>query len=82
MYRPPNGSEDVARLFNPGWNPAQVNGHAPRGWGKTNDNHIPQEPGACWDQMGESTPLGLQQLSLEEKEVRRLPPPLLQKGRC
>ncbi|KAH6889197.1 hypothetical protein B0T10DRAFT_48402 [Thelonectria olida] len=63
------GNDNVSRLFSHGWNPAQVNGHAARGWGKTNDNHIPQEPGACWDQTGDSTPMGLQQFTMEEKEA-------------
>lgn len=54
----------------PGWNPGQVNGGgASRAWGKSNENHVPQEPGACWDDNGESTPLGLQAVSAEEREV-------------
>ncbi|KAK7415135.1 kinesin-like protein [Neonectria punicea] len=69
MFRPQKGNDNASRLFIPGWNPGQVNGHPPRGWGKSNDNHIPQEPGACWDQIGESTPMGLQDLSMEEKEA-------------
>ncbi|KAI5457121.1 hypothetical protein BGZ63DRAFT_428545 [Mariannaea sp. PMI_226] len=69
MFRLQKGSDNASRLFIPGWNPAQVNGVAPRGWGKSNENHIPQEPGACWDQIGDSTPMGLQELSLEEKEA-------------
>lgn len=60
---------DASRLFLSGWDPSNVNGAAGRGWGKSNDNHVPQEPGACWDQLGESTPLGLQGRSSEEKEV-------------
>jgi PERQ amino acid-rich with GYF domain-containing protein len=73
MYRPQRLADDPTRLFATGWNPGQMNGHPPRGWGKSNDNHIPQEPGACWDDSGDSTPMGLQDMSLEEKEVRRPP---------
>ncbi|KAH7213957.1 hypothetical protein BKA60DRAFT_79210 [Fusarium oxysporum] len=69
MYRPQRLADDPTRLFATGWNPGQINGHAPRGWGKSNDNHIPQEPGACWDDSGDSTPMGLQDMSLEEKEA-------------
>ncbi|KAM0561282.1 hypothetical protein ACHAPJ_003160 [Fusarium lateritium] len=69
MFRPQKPADDATRLFASGWNPGQVNGHAPRGWGKSNDNHIPQEPGACWDQSGDVTPMGLQDMSLEEKEA-------------
>ncbi|KAM0187458.1 hypothetical protein ACHAPA_008356 [Fusarium lateritium] len=69
MFRPQKPGEDATHLFAQGWNPGQVNGHAPRGWGKSNDNHIPQEPGACWDDVGDITPMGLQDMSLEEKET-------------
>ncbi|CCT73566.1 uncharacterized protein FFUJ_09630 [Fusarium fujikuroi IMI 58289] len=69
MYRPQRLADDPTRLFATGWNPGQMNGHTPRGWGKSNDNHIPQEPGACWDDSGDSTPMGLQDMSLEEKEA-------------
>ncbi|KAF4468222.1 gyf mpd2, partial [Fusarium albosuccineum] len=62
-------TDNASRLFASSWNPSQVNGHAPRGWGKTNDNHIPQEPGACWDDTGDTTPMGLQDMSSEEKEA-------------
>lgn len=62
-------SADPSRLFISGWNPNHVNGSSARGWGKTSDNHVPQEPGACWDQNGDTAPMGLQELSIEEKEV-------------
>ncbi|RTE77091.1 hypothetical protein BHE90_008427 [Fusarium euwallaceae] len=69
MFQTQKPGDDASRLFASGWNPGQVNGHAARGWGKSNDNHIPQEPGACWDQTGDTTPMGLQDMSLEEKEA-------------
>lgn len=73
IYSSQKPTGDVSHLFAPGWNPGQMNGHAPRGWGKSNDNHIPQEPGACWDDSGESAPMGLQDMSVEEREVRQSP---------
>ena len=73
VYRTQKGNDDASRLFIPGWNPGHVNGNAARGWGKPNDNHIPQEPGACWDDAGDTTPMGLQDLSVQEKEVRPTP---------
>lgn len=72
-------SADPSRLFLPGWDPSNINGAGGRGWGKSNENHVPQEPGACWDQNGESTPLGLQNLSAEEKEVSN-PIPILKQS--
>lgn len=59
----------LTRLLMDGWNPENVNGGSSRAWGKSNENHIPQEPGACWDEHGQSTPLGHQPPTAEEREV-------------
>ena len=69
MAQPPRSGADVSRLFNQGWNPGHVNGSGSRAWGKSNENHIPQEPGACWNEVGDSTPLATQPMSLEERDV-------------
>ncbi|CAM1511008.1 Fc.00g085210.m01.CDS01 [Cosmosporella sp. VM-42] len=69
VYRTQRGNDDASRLFIQGWNPGHINGNSARGWGKPNDNHIPQEPGACWDDAGDTAPMGLQDLSLQEKEA-------------
>ena len=73
LYRPQRSADDPSRLFMQGWNPGHVNGGGSRAWGKSNDNHIPQEPGACWDQNGESTPMGHSSLTTDEKEVSTFP---------
>lgn len=70
MSQFPRSRENVSRLFSNGWDPDQVNAGGSRAWGKSNENHVPQEPGACWDEHGDSVPLGLQPLTAEEKEVR------------
>ncbi|KAG5922343.1 hypothetical protein E4U42_005502 [Claviceps africana] len=69
IYRSQKTGDDPSRLFISGWDPSQVNGNNARGWGKTNDSHIPQEPGACWHPNSETTPMGLHELSAEEKET-------------
>ncbi|KAG5923235.1 hypothetical protein E4U61_004041 [Claviceps capensis] len=69
IYRAKKAGHDPSRLFISGWDPSQVNGGTARGWGKSSDSHIPQEPGACWHPNGETTPMGLHELSAEEKEV-------------
>ncbi|KAG6004266.1 hypothetical protein E4U21_001278 [Claviceps maximensis] len=69
IFRTQKAGDDPSRLFISGWDPSQVNGGNARGWGKANDGHIPQEPGACWHMNGETTPMGLHELSPEEKEV-------------
>ena len=68
-------SSDVSRLVVDGWNHEHVNGGGSRAWGKSNENHVPQEPGACWDANGDSAPLGLQPPSMEDREVRPIEPP-------
>ena len=70
MYRSGQHSDDPSRLFISSWDPDHVHENPTRGWGKPNDNHIPQEPGACWEPNGDTMPLGLQDLLAEEKEVR------------
>lgn len=73
VFRAQKQSEDPSRLFISGWDPSHINGSSGRGWGKSNENHIPQEPGACWDQTGETAPMGLQGYSMDEKEVNIYP---------
>ncbi|KAG9251883.1 uncharacterized protein F5Z01DRAFT_711345 [Emericellopsis atlantica] len=61
---------DVSNLLHSEWHAGHANGGAnPRAWGKSNENHIPQEPGACWDDEGGSTALGLQNLTADEQEA-------------
>ena len=68
MYRSQR-AQDPSRLYFPGWDPNAVNGTGSRPWGKSNDNHVPQEPGACWEPNGEVTPMALHEMSMEEREV-------------
>ncbi|KAI0007677.1 hypothetical protein F4779DRAFT_590988 [Xylariaceae sp. FL0662B] len=61
---------EVSSLFVAGWNPGHTNGAISRGWGKTGDSHaVPQEPDICWDNPGSTKPVGLQEMSFEEKEL-------------
>lgn len=71
LYRP-NTNADTSRLFMQGWNPGHMSNGSSRAWGKNNENHVPQEPGACWNPTGESKPFGHQDLTADEKEVRFL----------
>ncbi|CAK7236476.1 kinesin-like protein [Sporothrix bragantina] len=64
----PQTAIDVSNLFVGGWSTTQVNG-APRGWGKSSEGTIPQDPTVCWDSNGNVAPIGLQQMTEEEKEV-------------
>lgn len=73
LYPRSTGYTSPSRLYMPGWNPGQVNGGGSRAWGKSNENHVPQEPGACWNPNGDSTPMGLQGYTTEEREVCTAP---------
>ncbi|KAH8846476.1 hypothetical protein MCOR29_006923 [Pyricularia oryzae] len=60
---------NVEELFVSGWVPAPVNGTSVRNWGKPNETHVPQDPSVCWDTNGAVKPVGLQEMSQEEKEL-------------
>lgn len=70
MAQYPRSSDNISRLLMPDWNPEHMNGGGSRAWGKSNENHVPQEPGACWDENGDSTPMGLEPFTMDDKEVR------------
>ena len=60
---------DLANLLEPTWNPGYVNGNSARPWGKSESSHVPQDPGVCWDTSGTTHPIGLQDMSAEEREL-------------
>lgn len=61
---------DVSTLFVSGWNPGHANGISSRGWGKPAESHVlPQEPDMCWEAMGSTKPISLQEMTMEEREV-------------
>ena len=64
---------DVSDLYMQGWNPGHVNGTSRSSWGK-NEGYVPQDPGVCWDSSGQVKPLGLHQMTQEEKEACRPQP--------
>ncbi|KAL7821332.1 hypothetical protein V8C44DRAFT_314264 [Trichoderma aethiopicum] len=69
MYQSQRPTGNVSHLFIPGWDPSNSGGAAARGWGKSNENHVPQDPGTCWDANGQTTPIGLSAFTEEEKEA-------------
>ncbi|KAK4180659.1 hypothetical protein QBC36DRAFT_319794 [Triangularia setosa] len=61
---------DASSLFEPNWNPGHVNGSHPsaRQWGKGGDSgHTPQDPTVCWDADGSVKPIGLEEMTEEER---------------
>ena len=55
-------------LYVEGWNPASANGGSSGGWGKR-DDHKDGGPEICWDHEGSVHPIGLIEMSEEEREV-------------
>lgn len=76
LFKSTSGSQDdVTRLFMDGWNPGagNVNGSASRGWGKTPEYNTGPDSDLCWNEGADQRPLGLQDMSADEKEVRYFP---------
>ncbi|KAK0736307.1 hypothetical protein B0T21DRAFT_451101 [Apiosordaria backusii] len=66
----PPAQMDASSLFEPNWNPGHVNGSHPsaRQWGKSGDSgHTPQDPTVCWDADGSVKPIGLEEMTEEER---------------
>ncbi|GJN79235.1 hypothetical protein PLIIFM63780_002748 [Purpureocillium lilacinum] len=68
IFRTQKLGDGPSRLFIPGWDPSSINGSSGRAWGKSSDNHVPQEPNLCWEQTGETLPMGVQDFTVEEKD--------------
>jgi PERQ amino acid-rich with GYF domain-containing protein len=63
-------SGDISRLFVNNWEPGHSNGTNGRGWGKGIDSRDHNNgPDICWDQNGQVQPIGLEEITLEEREV-------------
>ncbi|UKZ80419.1 hypothetical protein TrVFT333_008178 [Trichoderma virens FT-333] len=69
MYQSQRPGGNPSHLFISGWDPSNVSGSGVRGWGKSNENHVPQDPGTCWDFNGDTAPIGLSGFSQDEKEA-------------
>lgn len=60
---------NVNDLFVDGWSPGAVNGTNSGGWGKKDDVKEAAGPDICWDFEGNVSPMALQEMTEEEKEV-------------
>ncbi|KAL7783006.1 hypothetical protein V8C43DRAFT_294926 [Trichoderma afarasin] len=69
MYQSQRPGGNPSHLFISGWDPSNASGSGVRGWGKSNENHVPQDPGTCWDFNGDTAPIGLSGFSQDEKEA-------------
>ena len=60
---------NVNDLFVDGWSPGAVNGTNSGGWWKKDDVKEAAGPDICWDFEGNVSPMALQEMTEEEKEV-------------
>ena len=61
---------DISHLFENGWDPKQSNGANGRAsWGKSSDGRDAQGPNIAWEPRGDIQPIGLEEMSEEEKLV-------------
>ncbi|PMD35994.1 hypothetical protein L207DRAFT_587025 [Hyaloscypha variabilis F] len=59
---------DISHLFENGWDPKQSNGANGRSsWGKISDGRDAQGPNIAWEPKGDIQPIGLEEMSEEEK---------------
>lgn len=63
---------DVSHLFESGWNPGQSNGGSRASWGKSSDNRDNHAADICWDTSGNIQPIGLEDMTEQEKTVCHL----------
>lgn len=58
----------VNELYVNGWDPTQTQS-AQRGWGKSSEGTIPQDPTVCWEPNGSVRPVGIHEMTDQEKEM-------------
>ena len=65
-------SDDLSSLFVGGWEPNATNGSSSTSWSRRDDSSKDYALGAdiCWERDGASLPLGLNEITEDEKEVR------------
>ncbi|EPQ61825.1 Bgt-1615 [Blumeria graminis f. sp. tritici] len=66
---PANGG-NVSHLYADGWAPGENNGSSNRSaWGKASDVRDCHVPDLCWDSSGDTHPVGLEEMSEQEKAL-------------
>jgi PERQ amino acid-rich with GYF domain-containing protein len=61
---------DISHLYENGWDPKQSNGANGRSsWGKSSDGRDTQGPSIAWEPKGNIQPIGLEEMTEEEKIV-------------
>ncbi|KAK3688928.1 hypothetical protein B0T22DRAFT_460491 [Podospora appendiculata] len=67
---PEAAQPNPASLFMSNWNPNHTNGSTSRPWAKSGESpHIPQDPTVCWEPDGIMRPIGLEEMTRDEREL-------------
>ncbi|EOD49817.1 gyf domain-containing protein [Neofusicoccum parvum] len=67
---PPDSDDGLDGLYAGGWEPQSMNGASGGAWGRSHEHgkENPPGPDVCWDREGRMHPLGLSDMTEEEKE--------------
>lgn len=68
---PLDSDEGLSELYAGGWEPQATNGASGGAWGRSIEHgkENPPGPDVCWDREGNMQPMGLNEMTEEEKEV-------------
>lgn len=67
-----NLKQNLTELFSGGWHPTEARNGTAASWGKRDDGKDqPIGPDVCWDHNGKVQPLGMSEMTDEEREVSR-----------
>jgi PERQ amino acid-rich with GYF domain-containing protein len=64
-----NTSPSLSELFMGGWEPNIANGSSSASWGRREENRDSHGADLCWDRDAQMFPMGLQDMTEEEKDV-------------
>jgi PERQ amino acid-rich with GYF domain-containing protein len=71
MYRTQgNATKSLADVLTEGWSPGTIGTSSNGGWSRRDEQKDHTGPEICWDHDGTVQPLGLIDMTEEEKEVR------------
>lgn len=71
---PATSSKNLSELFVGGWNPGDTSTNGNGAWSKKDDHKDSAAgPEVCWDHEGKVVPLGMIDITEEEKEVPQQP---------
>lgn len=62
-------SDNLSDLYVGGFEPAATNGNSSAGWGRREEHKDSHGADVCWDRQAHLLPMGLQDMTDEERDV-------------